>query len=799
MGDNLAINSVFQEVDTPLRKISSAELEQNPHKAVGMAEMPYASYLSFGPLVNFMKEKVFSNKSLSNSSIFLSFKKLLDSAPELLGKIEDLSILDKHRELVDIMITKVIPPVAQDTQLAKLSKPFSMESFYETNAVRALMSNHTVSYEIDGSTDMLYCASIITSGSLILNRFYGQNLTTTPPIMINVKEEGHDRVRHFKMHMDPTFVEIIPTRPLKLLTQDQINRLMSNIYDTDAWMEAMPADAFEFRGFVKVQMNDITEEESLSRLKQALLQRNAIVNYDNIRKLEQLIRTYLNVPGLELGITAIDYPRERTIAHKYKIRFNLLADEVESLLDVNYGHSIYEKACHYKTVLLIEDLTTRENRSPLEQKLIDRGITSIILAPLLNKDQHVIGLLEIGAPDSYALHSFVELKFREITSLFSIAIERSRREIDNQVEAIIREQFTDIHPSVEWRFIEASYNLLEQRENHVSHATVEPIVFNDVYPLYGQSDIVGSSQTRNQAIRDDLLENLFLVRKALKKICEELTFPLLNKYMMDVDHAVKDLEAEFNSNDESRVVDLLQLSIHPALRMLQKQHPDLGMTIENYFLALDPDLGIIYKERRDYEDTVLIINNAIGDYLDKQNKIAQKLSPHFYTKYKTDGVEYNLYFGKSIQPNGNFCDMHLHNFRLQQLIDMCNITRLMRNIQDGLPKKMTTAQLVFAYTNTLSIRFREDEKQFDVDGAYNVRYEILKKRIDKAIIEGTNERLTQADKVSVVYLGEKDRQEYMEYCQFLQHEGYIQGEIEDVALGKLQGAQGLRALRFAVN
>jgi hypothetical protein len=289
------------------------------------------------------------------------------------------------------------------------------------------------------------------------------------------------------------------------------------------------------------------------------------------------------------------------------------------------------------------------------------------------------------------------------------------------------------------------------------------------------------------------------VRKVLSKTCQEVAFPLLNKFIMDVDHAVRDLEEEFNSNDESRVVDLLQFSIHPALKMLQKQHPKLSVSIEHYFLALDDHLDIIYKERKDYEDTVSIINNAIGDYLDQQNKISQEVLPHFYTKYKTDGVEYNLYFGKSILRNGDFCDMHLHNFRLQQLIDMVNVTRLVRNLQDILPKKMTTAQLVFAYTNTLSIRFREDGKQFDVDGAYNVRYEILKKRIDKAVIAGTDERLTQADKVAIVYLQDKDRQEYMEYCQFLQHEGHITGEIEDLILGKLQGAQGLRALRFTVS
>ena len=91
-----------------------------------------------------------------------------------------------------------------------------------------------------------------------------------------------------------------------------------------------------------------------------------------------------------------------------------------------------------------------------------------------------------------------------------------------------------------------------------------------------------------------------------------------------------------------------------------------------------------------------------------------------------------------------------------------------------------------------------DEKQFDVDGAYNVRYEILKKRIDKAVIEGTSDRLTIAGKVAIVYLQDKDKQEYLEYIDYLLHEDFITDDIEDLTLGKLQGVQGLKALRITV-
>ncbi|HQU59363.1 MAG TPA: hypothetical protein PLU64_09205, partial [Saprospiraceae bacterium] len=192
------------------------------------------------------------------------------------------------------------------------------------------------------------------------------------------------------------------------------------------------------------------------------------------------------------------------------------------------------------------------------------------------------------------------------------------------------------------------------------------------------------------------------------------------------------------------------------------------------------------------------LNNTIANYLVQQQQEAQKILPHYFEKYKTDGVEYDIYVGQSLLNKGEFSLHHLKNLRLWQLVDMCEITRLIHQMQNTLPIPLTTAQLIFAYSTPLSIRFRMDEKQFDVDGAYNVRYEILKKRIDKALIEDTNERLTQPGKIAIVYLQEKDRQEYLEYADFLLHEGYITEEVERLRIGRLQGVQGLQALRLTV-
>ena len=75
---------------------------------------------------------------------------------------------------------------------------------------------------------------------------------------------------------------------------------------------------------------------------------------------------------------------------------------------------------------------------------------------------------------------------------------RSKYEEENLIEAIIQQECTSIHPSVHWRFRkEAKHFIQEQFKGN--EVTFNKIAFENVYPLYGQIDIKGSSEARNKA------------------------------------------------------------------------------------------------------------------------------------------------------------------------------------------------------------------------------------------------------------------------------------------------------------
>jgi len=206
----------------------------------------------------------------------------------------------------------------------------------------------------------------------------------------------------------------------------------------------------------------------------------------------------------------------------------------------------------------------------------------------------------------------------------------------------------------------------------------------------------------------------------------------------------------------------------------------------------------VYQRRKAFEESVTLINEAISSYLDMEEQTSQAMFPHYFERQKTDGVDYSIYVGGSLIEDGAFDPLYLRNLRLWQLMVTCGVTLRAERLKDRLAVPLETAHLILAQHMPLSIRFRFDEKRFDVDGAYNIRYEIIKKRIDKAVVRGTSERLTQPRTIAIVYAQPNEAAEYRDYIEYLQHLRYLGPDVEDLELDELQGVQGLRALRVSV-
>jgi hypothetical protein len=349
---------------------------------------------------------------------------------------------------------------------------------------------------------------------------------------------------------------------------------------------------------------------------------------------------------------------------------------------------------------------------------------------------------------------------------------------------------------VEWRFRKAVLDTLEG-EGDLSTLELNPIVFENVYPLYALADIRGSSTQREIATHDDLRTQLDLARTVIRAAHEARRLPALDHLLYLIDKQAADLDEHMNGGDED-IVNFLRHEVESLFDHVAEFGPAVRAHVETYRAALDPRLGVVYRQRRVFEDSVTRVAETIGSYLDLEEQAAQAIYPHYFEKQKTDGVDHQLYVGGSLVEGGRYDPLYLKSLRLWQLMVVCGIAARADQLTATLPVPLRTTHLVLVQNTPLSIRFRFDEKRFDVDGAYDVRYEIVKKRIDKAVIRGTTERVTQPGKIAIVYCTPAEAVEYRGYIEYLQHLGYLGPEVEDLDLEELQGVHGLRALRATV-
>ena len=397
----------------------------------------------------------------------------------------------------------------------------------------------------------------------------------------------------------------------------------------------------------------------------------------------------------------------------------------------------------------------------------------------------------------FVLHAGTTTVLENILPSLALAHQRFMAEEKNTIEAIIQQECTTIHPSVKWRFEEEAIRIIDLRlkgENPV----FKDIIFDNLYPLYGQMDIKGSSERRNKAVSADLIKQINAVNRVLKAAYQEMKMPIFEELRFRANNFKKELQKGLAAGSEHKILTFLKNEVYPVFEHLEQISIQLRNLIEAYRATLDPELQTIYEERKKYDTHVNYINQRLASYLDKRQIEAQKMFPHYFERYKTDGVEYNIYIGDSITQNRKFNELFLRNLRLWQLLVMWEMENEFNGIKKELKTDIELASLILVYNTAISVHFRMDEKQFDVEGAYNARYEIIKKRVDKAKIKGTKERITKPGTLVIVYSQEPDAREYHDYLEYMVSQGYIEDDIEDLALEDLQGVHGLRALRAKV-
>ncbi|MEZ4943905.1 MAG: GAF domain-containing protein [Cyclobacteriaceae bacterium] len=505
-------------------------------------------------------------------------KKLLrdsEKYPELREGISSEDF-DPKQDIIQRLCRTLFPEVLLTNEIKGVMPPFEFKPFYCSARFNNILkaSEEDFSFDLsDYTEDKLYIYGCVA----ILGSYYKYTFPMGAPTLVDIPNKSQGTIRTYRLAMNGDLLEILPTEKAIDITEEDYIELLDNFDDIELWKKKFPPNSWIMRGIGITNLMDVTIDHALSTITSNLLSATA----DAQKNVLSGLRNLFDLKGLDIGF--LTYENDSFLSHGKEGMGSILLEDKERLAcNGNLCSYSYDILIDQKKPLIISDVERFHisSKSEVSKLLLSKRIQSYILAPI-NHENEFLGFIELASSQKYNLNGASLQKLEAVMPILGIAISRFKREDQNRLEAIIQQECTTIHPSVKWRFEEEANKFMTPHRNG-ERPVFNDIVFRNVYPIYGQLDIRGSSEKRNLAVREDLTEQLRITSGILRAALLKNSMPIYEQLITRIDGFLKELEGELLSGSETRVVDFLESEIHPVLEQVRKKDQKMTRLVDDY-------------------------------------------------------------------------------------------------------------------------------------------------------------------------------------------------------------------------
>lgn len=759
-------------------------------------QSPFYSVISFHKVIDALKEIAKEAETPYRAIYAQSLLAEVAKVPELYDGITSRKLIYNNLPLIHNLLADLFPTALTANEIKAVSLPFQNFNFNFTQRFQKIISEAGEDFEInfrDFNNDQYY----IFSCCLILNSCYGENFDLSRPMFYDIPDKN-GVIKHYRITFNGDFTELIPTDKALKITQDDIKVLKRSYNDISVWKEKFPIHSWILKGFGIITLTDVTIENTISSIKTNLLKPGQ--EGMSLAEGKQIFRSIFKEKSIDYGIFFVNDVLydfiELPLVVNFKSYFHVPATVSKEILSAaKKFFKQFNNTVDYYCITDILELYNHKEWIPYLDYLQTKGIRSFILAPIKKTDSYQ-AYVEITSSIPFALHTVNANKLNDVMPLINDTFIKYQIDIKNELDAIIQREYTAFHPSVNWKFEEQAKNYYFAK-THKTETVLKEIEFENIFPLYGETDIQSSTKFRNKAMLTDLrrqLKEIMNVLEFIKPKEENLLFQQRINEIVFFQNQLKTHQFVAEAQIHRYIID----TIHPLFKQLSEKE-EYHNIIQKYNKQLDEKHQRFWHQRKKYDLAIQTVNKLLTDVLDSEQTAVQTVYPHYFERFRTDGVEHNLYIGSSISPTQIYDSMYLYNLRLWQLQVMCKVVIMHQDLKQNLSFDMDLTSLILVYNEPIFIKFRLDEKRFDVENNDDIRFEVIKKRLAKAMVKNTNERLVQANKLTIVYLNETDKKDYLSYIDFLKNQDYFIGETEDITVEDLQDITDLKALRVTIN
>jgi hypothetical protein len=762
------------------------------------------THLSFKPFLNYVRLRLQDEDSVKKDVLRLVLEKF-SPYPELEQNIP-LDGLDQYKSLFDLLHV-VLSNVVEDERKVfwGLCVPMSPLLLYGSNPFYQLIEDAiNVEYELEEDSQAyedFAKSKLETFYAHILWHFYGIPFFAKTIMVRSITDSNTRLTRNYQLSLNTDFVEVKVKGTLPAI-DDQLMELQADDSDVMAKLQQLlPVEMFSFTGFTVITVADVTQRFALDSIRDRIVHNRAEGSTEAFPAIIQSLKELVGSNEVEFNILPLFKINGKFVddldAYCQSILF---ADTGLKTGIANYSLPLIEQFIAKPKLLYYGDLDTAgPSNSDVARVLKATNVKAYVLFPVYY-NQKMVGAIEAYSFKKALITERFLSALDPAKELLAQLMQNCLADFQDEIDSVIKEKFTSLQPSVQWKFNEVAWHFLQKKKSGVEAPEPDKIIFEHVHPLYGGIDIRNSTIERNEALNKDLSVQFEVLLDVLQQLKQQTGFMLLDERIYETRRWIETIKPNASLfYQQPRLTDFLENDILPFLRQFSNREPGIQAIADKYFDAVDERTGIAHQYKRQLEKSMSLVVSAVNSYINDFRKEVQQAYPCYFEKFRTDGVEYDIYIGQSITPGKPYSEIFLKNLRLMQLSSMATLTRLTHNMQPKLLTPVETTQLIFVHSNAIDIRFRRDEKRFDVEGAYNIRYHVVKKRIDKVHIKDTEERLTQPGKIAVVYFNQKEATEYSGYINYLQQNHILNNDLEFLELEELQGVSGLKAIRVGVN
>ncbi|WP_448697516.1 hypothetical protein ACFGVR_12600 [Mucilaginibacter sp. AW1-3] len=766
---------------------------------LGKKELVQTAF-SFKPFVKYLKKRVDAEQTIKGEFYRFVLNKF-KFYPHLETDTLTVKEAEKYTDVLELVYTILSPAVEDESKLFwALSSPVPSQIIYSTDAFFNFLTNHKANNKNKADNDglpLFQDQQVDFIYRLILQKLYNFPSDISNDIIYSHADPDTGVCKYYRIHTDTNFIDVTAKSDLPDINPEMIEPFLYDGVEMDILQDIIPLSMFNLEGFAVITIDDVTADRSVENIRNALVNTNG--QTDLYADVISSLQTLTGNNSIKFGLLPLLRVNGSLIFDTQECSNSILVKTAKQFEATEETYSSFNNYLEKPGAMFFSTLSEKKIEQFAFLKVIKQsGIKSYAMLPVYY-NRKLTGILEIYSEQRVVFYEKLLSKLQGAIPLLAQLLQDSAEQFNLNLNEVIKTNFTTLQKPVEWKFTEAAWHYLIEKSAGTEEPDIEIVSFDNVYPLFGSIDIRDSTIKHNQALDNDISTIITALHNTVAELKKHLPKRLSNKMATAVKGWLKLFNVVKKSNDEIMFSNTLHGVVHPYLSQYRQKYPATEPVLNEFAKTINEQKGDGYAHRRALEVSIKQINSALNHYFEQAQTRLQKIYPCYFEKFRSDGVEYDIYTGQAIAPAVEFTPGHLKQFRNWQIKSMLDVALLANTLQSKMPVPLEVASLIFVHSSQINICFRNDERRFDVEGYYNIRYEVIKKRIDKVRIKETKQRLTQPGQISLVYFNDAEAQDYISYIKELQKEKKLKNDLHMVQLEELQGVTGLKALRVSVN